>query len=125
MSMEFEMLRTTLITTLITTTNSCKCQRMDLLFPELIALLANQKELSMFSNQNLTKKNKKPETNLCEVQGWKYRKQKLNIFLTQYNFCFKTFNAYIFFVEVGRGEGRGGLIREGGLLKTSASGRRL
>ena len=97
-----------------------------LVVPELIALLANQKQLSMFSNQNLTKKNpNKPETNLYEVQGWKYRKQKLNIFLTQYNFCFKTFNAYIFFVEVGRGEGRGGLIREGGLLKTSTSGRRL
>ena len=49
----------------------------------------------------------------------KTEKQKQNIFLTQYAFCF---NAYSFFVEAGRGRG-GGLLERRGLLKNSTSRR--
>ena len=53
--------------------------------------------------------------NYCIIQRTllKTEKQKLNLLLTQYAFCF---NAYCFFVEGGRGRGRG-LIREEGLIK--------
>ena len=65
----------------------------------------------MFSNHNRLEKK---ETDLNEVRGWKYHKQKQNIFLT----------LTAFFVEGGRGRGvlnfgpsGGGLIRERGFLK--------